>query len=74
MKKIVIPNGVEKLNTKLFSADMLKELHIPASVKEINPFILSRDAKCTVYTTKGTAAEAFAKTTHQKLVIKVWAK
>ena len=74
IEKIVIPDGVERLNTKLFGADVLKELHIPASVKEINPFILSRDAKCTIHTTKGTAAEAFAKTTHQKLVIKVWAK
>ena len=74
IEKIVIPDGVERLNTKLFGADILKELHIPASVKEINPFILSRDAKCTIHTTKGTAAEAFAKTTHQKLVIKVRTK
>ena len=74
IEKIVIPDGVERLNTKLFGADVLKELHIPASVKEINPFILSRDAKCTIHTTKGTAAEAFAKTTHQKVVIKVRTK
>lgn len=71
LEKIVIPNGVQKFNAKLFAAEDLKELHIPASVKEINPFILSRGAKCTVYTTKGSAAERFAKMTHQKLVIQV---
>lgn len=62
LKELVVPNTVTKINKRAFdSCSGLIKLQIPASVMEIGEEIIKNYSGLTIYTLKGSYAEAYAK-------------
>lgn len=62
LKKVLIPDSIESIEDDAFSwCNNLKSIYIPESVKTISPEIFSYCKSTTIYGTKGSAAQKYAK-------------